>query len=216
MTTSARSVALTFGCISLLTSFSILAHDAAGTGDANYTGDGSKHLLTDGFGDCVRTGTGDKDAHCGEMPKAPEPAPEPAAEAAPAEAPVPEPAVPQTITKAVSLGAGALFDLNKATLKPAGQAELDQLASDLGKLTSIESITIVGHTDSTGAASYNQSLSEKRANSVRDYLIGKGVDPALMNASGMGETSPVADNSTRDGRAQNRRVEITIKGTSVE
>lgn len=214
MTTSARSVALTFGCISLLTSFSILAHDAAGTGDTNYAGDGSKHLLTDGFGNCVRSGTGDKDAHCGEMPKAPEP--EPAAEAAPVEAPVPEPAVPQTITKSVSLGAGALFDLNKASLKPAGQAELDQLADNLGKLTSVESITIIGHTDSTGAASYNQRLSEKRANSVRDYLIGKGVDPALMSASGMGETQPIADNKTRDGRAQNRRVEITINGTSVE
>lgn len=213
MTTSARSVALTFGCISLLTSFSILAHEA-GNGDENYVGDGSKHLITDGYGNCVRTGTGDKSAPCGEVAKAPEP--EPAPETAPASAPVPEPAVPQTITKAVSLGAGALFDTNKATLKPAGKAQLDQLASDLGKLNSVDSINIVGHTDSMGAASYNQKLSERRANSVKDYLTGKGVDPALIHTSGMGETQPVADNKTRAGRAKNRRVEITIKGTSVE
>ncbi len=214
MITSARSVALTFGCFSLVASFSLFAHEAT-NGDENYVGDGSKHLLTDGFGNCVRSGTGSKDAHCGEVAKAPEPEPAPP-ETAPAEAPVPEPAVPQTITTTVSLGAGALFALNKATLKAAGQAELDQLASDLGKLSSIESISIVGHADSTGAASYNQDLSERRANSVREYLIGKGVDPALMSASGMGESQPIADNKTRDGRAQNRRVDIGIKGTSVE
>ena len=213
MTTSARSVALTFGCFSLVASFSILAHDAS-KGDNNYSGDGSKHLITDGYGNCVRLGTGEKGATCGEVAKAPEP--EPAPETAAVETPAPEPAVPQTITKSVSLGAGALFDLNKATLKSAGKAELDQLANDLGNLTSIESIAVVGHTDSTGAASYNQSLSEKRANSVKDYLIGKGVDPALMSASGAGEEQPIADNKSRDGRAQNRRVEITINGTSVE
>ncbi|MEE9422686.1 MAG: hypothetical protein V3V50_05965, partial [Gammaproteobacteria bacterium] len=95
MTTSARSVALTFGCFSLVASFSILAHDAS-KGDNNYSGDGSKHLITDGYGNCVRLGTGEKGATCGEVAKAPEP--EPAPETAAVETPAPEPAVPQTIT----------------------------------------------------------------------------------------------------------------------
>lgn len=213
MTTSARSVALTFGCISLLTSFSILAHEA-GKGDENYVGDGSKHLITDGFGNCVRTGTGDKNAPCGEVAKAPEP--EPAPETAPVAVPEPEPAVPQTVTKAISDKAGALFDVNSAKLKPAGMAALDQLISEIRAMQSVESINIVGHTDSTGAAAYNQTLSEKRARAARDYMVQQGIDPSLISTSGMGETQPVADNKTRAGRAQNRRVDVTIKGTVTE
>lgn len=217
MTPSARSVALAIGCASLLSSFTILAHEGGKSEGSAYVGDTNKHYVTDGFGNCVETGSFSKDqatADCDpSLVKAPE---EPAPVAAPVTAPVPAPAVPQTVTKSVTMGASASFDVNKATLKPAGMAELDKLASDLGMMSSVAGITIVGHTDSTGADSYNQQLSERRANSVRDYLGSKGVDPALMSTMGMGESQPIADNGTRDGRAQNRRVEITIKGTEVQ
>jgi OOP family OmpA-OmpF porin len=221
MTSSARSVAIALGCASLLSSATILAHEGGKTEGSGYVGDMNKHYVTDGFGNCVRTGTWSKDQASAEcdpdlVVKAPEPAPEPEPVAAAMEAPAPAPVVPQTVTKDISLGSSALFDVNKASLKPEGMAELDDFAASLGAMSSIESIEIVGHTDSTGADSYNQMLSEKRANSVRDYLESKGVDPSLMSASGRGETQPVADNTTREGRAQNRRVEISVKGTEVQ
>jgi len=221
MTISARSAALTIGCFSLVTSFSILAHEGGKAENCAYAGDNSSHLITDGFGGCVRTGSWSKDqaqVECDPdlVAKAPEPEPEPAPAMAEAPAPTPAPVVPQTITKNISLGANALFDVNKATLRAEGMAQLDQLASDLAKLKSVDEIQIVGHTDSTGAASYNQKLSERRAASVKNYLVGKGVDPSIITTSGMGESQPVASNATRDGRAQNRRVDITIKGTQVE
>ncbi len=219
MTISARSAALTIGCFSLVTSFSILAHEGGKAENCAYVGDNSMHLITDGFGGCVRTGSWSKDkaqVECDPDLVAKAPAPEPAPAMAEAPAPAPAPVVPQTITKNISLGANALFDVNKASLKAEGMAQLDQLASDLAKLKSVDEIQIVGHTDSTGAASYNQKLSERRAASVKNYLVGKGVDPSIITTSGMGETQPVADNRTRAGRAQNRRVDIMIKGTQVE
>lgn len=212
MTTSARSVALTIGFIASVSSFTILAHEA-GDLDTNYVGDGSKHLITDSSGNCVRTGTGSKDAVCDEVVvKAPEPAPV----AEPVAMPEPAPVVPEVITRKLTLSAGATFATNKATLKPLAKTRLDQLAADLPTIDTITEISVIGHTDSMGAESYNQTLSEKRANTVRDYLIEQGVDPSLINASGMGESQPIASNATRDGRAENRRVDITITGTRTE
>lgn len=220
MTTTTRSAVLTFGCISLFTSAVALAHDG-GKATGSYAGDGSGHLITDGFGNCVRTGYWSKDgkqAECdADMVKAAAPAkaPEPVAKSAPPPAPAPIP-VPQSITKSVSLGAGALFGVNSSNLSSSGSAQLTQLANDLKALDSVTAVQITGHTDSTGAAAYNQKLSEKRANAVRDYLAAQGVDPSVMTTSGMGESQPVASNTTRDGRAQNRRVDIIIKGTKSE
>ena len=67
-----------------------------------------------------------------------------------------------------------------------------------------------GHTDATGADNYNQTLSERRANAVMDYLADKGVDASRLSAKGLGESSPIAPNDTRDGRALNRRVELRL------
>ena len=73
---------------------------------------------------------------------------------------------------------------------------------------------IEGHTDSSGAAAYNQSLSEKRAASVRDYLVNQAdVDAARLTSRGYGETRPIATNDTAEGRAQNRRVSAVVEGT---
>lgn len=100
------------------------------------------------------------------------------------------------------------FDFDKATLKDSARAILDDAADKLAN-KNIKSITVTGHTDSTGPDAYNQGLSERRAKAVKAYLEGKGI--GSITAAGKGESSPVADNSTRDGRAKNRRVEIDVK-----
>jgi len=100
------------------------------------------------------------------------------------------------------------FDFDSADLKPAMQSELDAVAAKVNASKGNEMLEIVGHTDSTGAEDYNQGLSERRAQSVADYLAGKGVSASQMTIKGMGESSPVADNATREGRSMNRRVEI--------
>lgn len=100
------------------------------------------------------------------------------------------------------------FDFDSAKLKPAMEAELDDVAAKVRASEGDERLEIVGHTDSIGPESYNQGLSERRAQAAADYLQGKGVNPSNMTIKGMGESSPVADNSTREGRAMNRRVEI--------
>ena len=77
----------------------------------------------------------------------------------------------------------------------------------------LETIIAVGHTDSIGTEKYNQGLSERRAASVKSYLVSKGVDPNRIYTEGKGELQPVASNKTREGRAQNRRVEIEVVGS---
>jgi len=99
------------------------------------------------------------------------------------------------------------FDFDKATLRGNAKSSLDAAAGQLSN-PNIKSVSVTGYTDSTGPEAYNQGLSERRANAVMAYLEGKGVSNA--SASGAGESNPVADNSTRDGRAQNRRVEIDV------
>lgn len=108
--------------------------------------------------------------------------------------------------------ADAFFDFDRSTLKPEGRNILNQVAAKVQELD-LESITAVGHTDDTGSAAYNQGLSERRAASVKSYLVGKGVPADQIIASGRGEAQPVATNTTRQGRAQNRRVDIEIIGT---
>ena len=103
------------------------------------------------------------------------------------------------------------FAFDSAELKPAMESALDDVAAKVAASKGDEMLEIVGHTDSTGPEDYNQGLSERRAQSAADYLAGKGVAASKMTIKGMGETSPVADNATRDGRAMNRRVEIHTK-----
>ena len=72
-------------------------------------------------------------------------------------------------------------------------------------------VNLSGHTDSIGTEKYNQALSERRVNSVRDYIVAKGVDAGRVSGQGFGETKPIADNKTKEGRAKNRRVEIKVQ-----
>ena len=106
----------------------------------------------------------------------------------------------------------AFFDFDRAVLKPEGRANLDSLVEKM-KGINLEVVVAVGHTDSTGPESYNQALSVRRAEAVKAYLVSKGIEANRVYVEGKGEAQPVADNSTREGRAKNRRVEVEVVGT---
>jgi outer membrane protein OmpA-like peptidoglycan-associated protein len=110
---------------------------------------------------------------------------------------------------AVTFDSGILFAVNQSTLQPAGQQNLRDLAASLEEYEGTE-VLVVGHTDSTGEEAYNQSLSERRADSARTFLTGAGLDASRVRAMGRGELEPIATNDTDAGRQQNRRVEIAI------
>jgi OOP family OmpA-OmpF porin len=99
------------------------------------------------------------------------------------------------------------FELGKDVLTESAKVELDKVATALNQFPNVP-VEVQGHTDSSGDDNYNMFLSGKRAESVKNYLISKGVDGTRLTAKGYGETKPVADNGTRDGRKQNRRVEL--------
>ena len=106
-----------------------------------------------------------------------------------------------------SLQATTLYDSNSSYIRTEAYPLLDEVASILEKNPKME-VEVQGHTDNTGSAQYNQWLSEKRAQKVKDYLVSKGIDPSRLEAKGYGLTQPVASNATEEGRAQNRRVEL--------
>ncbi len=109
----------------------------------------------------------------------------------------------------VNLPEGVTFDVGSYTLKPEFRATLDKVADSLKQYPD-SLIDVYGHTDSTGSDAYNQTLSENRARTVASYLAMQGVSAARIRSQGFGETMPVADNATDDGRRKNRRVEIKI------
>jgi len=93
----------------------------------------------------------------------------------------------------------AFFDFDQATLRPEGKAALDELARRLA-VTQYDKLTIVGHADRIGPAAYNQKLSERRANAMRDYLVAQGIEAEKISASGIGESEPVASCSGVHGK----------------
>lgn len=109
----------------------------------------------------------------------------------------------------VNVPSGVSFDSDKSQLKPALLPVLDSLSRSLQQHPELR-VKSVGHTDSTGAAAHNQTLSESRAASVVSYLSKQGVAAGRMSAEGRGATDPISDNATADGRANNRRVEIYL------
>ncbi len=176
------------------TTFAASAHETP-----NALIDSSGAAVKGAFGQCIESKWNDTNAECG--------------------APTPP---PEVLEVDFSLGAHTLFDFDKSSLRPEGKAELDALASkiqqakELGKIKNVTGVSVVGHTDSVGSEAYNQGLSERRATSVRNYLVSQGVDPSMIRASGEGELNPVASNDTADGRQQNRRVDISVQGVAVE
>jgi outer membrane protein OmpA-like peptidoglycan-associated protein len=111
----------------------------------------------------------------------------------------------------VTLG-DVLFDTGKANLKTATNQHLGDLAQFLAKYP-LRGAIIEGHTDSVGGLSYNQQLSQQRADSVRDFLLGRGIVSSRLSSSGKGEQQPIAGNDSVSGRQQNRRVEVIITET---
>lgn len=109
----------------------------------------------------------------------------------------------------IVLGEATYFNTGSATLNPNASASLDQMAIVLQKYNQTQ-IGLHGYTDNTGTDAINSKLSADRAVSVKNYLVGKGIDAARIKTFGHGAARPVADNSTADGRAKNRRVEFII------
>ncbi len=142
--------------------------------------------------------------------------------AAPAAAPAAAAAAPKPAAKKVTLAADALFDFDKAVLRPEGKAKLDQLSNDI-KGIKLEVIIAVGHADRIGSDKYNQKLSERRAAAVKDYLVGKGVEATRVYAEGKGEKQPVTGDTCGKSVKKtkklieclqpDRRVEIEVIGT---
>ncbi len=109
----------------------------------------------------------------------------------------------------VNIPSNVSFDTGRADLKPALLPVLDSVARSLQQHPELR-VKAVGHTDSTGTAAVNQTLSQQRATSVTNYLGKQGVAPARMTMEGRGANDPIADNGTNEGRAQNRRVEVYL------
>lgn len=182
-------------------------------GNSGYANSQSNAIKT-GLGDCLVTGMYDDESQvdaCAGIEETPvvaepEPAPEPA--------PAPEPVQKEPIVTTATLGGEALFDTNSDVLNASSEQAMADLVSQLGKFQEITAIEVVGHTDATGDASYNQSLSERRAAAVEAFL--KAAYPDVdVTSSGMGEDSPIATNSTPEGRQLNRRVEVQVTAKSI-
>lgn len=186
-----------------------------------YWHDQEGRVVRDGSGGCVQTQDwkpelatvecGAKAATAAPTPAPvahPTPAPAPVATPAPAPVAAPAPAAEQPVT----LRGDTSFALGSDELSPAARTELDALAKRILALESVDSIEVAGHTDNRGAAAFNQALSERRAQSVKRYLVEQGVNAAKITTTGYGMSRPVADNDTAAGRAANRRVDITIHG----
>ncbi|AMC99519.1 OmpA family protein [Halomonas chromatireducens] len=137
---------------------------------------------------------------CADRTPAPvaEPEPEPMPEPAPAPAPEFEPVV---------LDSEVTFAFDSSEIREGAYRELEQVANTLRENPDMR-VRIEGHTDHVGSAEYNEGLSQRRADSVRDFLVSRGIDANRMTTVGYGESRPVATNETDEGRAQNRRVEI--------
>jgi len=132
-------------------------------------------------------------------------------------------AAPVPVTRRVTLDADALFDFDKAALRPEGRLALDDFLVKIKDINP-ETIMAVGHADRFGSDDYNQRLSEKRVESVKGYLVGKGIEPNRMNTEGKGESQPVTKAGECDGAKSakviaclqpDRRVEVEVVGTLI-
>lgn len=116
-------------------------------------------------------------------------------------------------TLLVHFDSDILFDVDSAIIDADGRATLEDVGAVLSQYPKT-AVVVQGHTDSTGSEEHNQSLSERRATSVSNYLIGRGIDADRLAAVGYGEGYPVADNGSESGRSRNRRVDILLKANA--
>jgi len=137
----------------------------------------------------------------GEGPPPPEPPPPP---------PPPEPKRVEVTADKIVINEKIQFDFDKTTIKPESNGLLDEIVSVIKDNAQIKKIAIEGHTDADGSDKYNLKLSDGRAKSVMEYLTSHGVDAGRLSAKGFGETKPIANNETPEGKETNRRVEFLI------
>ena len=203
----------------ILCSTAANAHDVALDGDIEVPS-GAGYVVVDGValrtgdGECLRLPSWSEETQVNACEGIEEPTevaePEPESDPAPA----PAPPKKEPIVTTATLGGEALFESNSAVLTPASEQALADLLVQLESFQEITDMAVIGHTDSTGDASYNQSLSEQRAAAVQTFL--KAAYPNVnITSSGLGEETPVATNSTPEGRQLNRRVEIEVKAKSI-
>ena len=219
-----------------ISTFFIAAFVAGALIPASVLAEDARHkgVLVDGSGNVVRSGSGlcwqhrdaDQPANssCDPAPKpiaAAQPAPRPAVVASPA--PAPQPQAAKALPQKISFSGDALFDFDKSDLKPEGKELLDRLAREL-EGASYDSILAVGHTDRFGNDEYNQRLSERRANAVKEYLVSRNVPAGRIDAQGKGEMQPVTkSDDCRGGKSAkvvaclqpDRRVDIEMTGTKI-
>lgn len=134
-------------------------------------------------------------------------------QAPPPPPPPPPPAAPARVVvteKKIELKEKVFFDTAKASIKAESNSLLDEVAEVMKAHPEVKKVVVEGHTDNRGDAAKNQKLSEARAQAVKAYLVGKGVEGARLDAKGYGQSKPIADNKTAKGRDENRRVELTI------
>jgi OOP family OmpA-OmpF porin len=117
-----------------------------------------------------------------------------------------QPAVQPVVVRAV-----AYFDVDQARLRPRDEAAI---LAEVGQMKGVtwQTVTATGHTDSTGPVAHNEVLSAERARAVKAYLVGKGLDPAMIDTEAKAATVPLAANDSRSGRAKNRRTEVEFQG----
>ena len=203
-----------------------------------YAIDARNVVVRSGAGLCVRTGYWTKELAASTLVEGsdlpvgcfcdkdlmPKEVCEPPAPAAPAAAPAAPAPAPKPAAEKVTLAADTLFDYDKATLRDEGKATLTEFAGK-AKALAIEVIIAVGHTDRIGSDKYNQALSERRAASVKEFLVGQGIDPNRVYTEGKGKTQPVSDCKNlgkENGKNKklieclqpDRRVEIEVIGTT--
>ena len=204
-------------------------------GHAGYVTSGNGSFVKASNGSCVIHGDGVDAQGCYPKPEPkvepkpePKPAPKPAPVAKPAPKPAPAPVVvapkpkpkpaPVVTQQSFSLSGDVLFTTNSSELSNAGKTVVADVAQQIKDTSGLKlsKVFVLGHADSRGRADYNQTLSEARAKTVADYLIANGIDAAVIESAGAGETQPIASNDTAIGRAQNRRVDIKMSGVRTQ
>jgi len=139
----------------------------------------------------------------GDPPKPPEPPKE-------EPPPPPKPKRVEVTADKIVIHEKIQFDLNKATIKSDSHELLGEIVDVFKENSHIKKVSIEGHTDDQGTDAYNKKLSDQRAKSVLDYLVGKGIEAGRLTSKGHGESKPIASNDTEEGKEQNRRVEFLI------